>query len=399
MQKEGRLPPVRVMIKPLDNRPAFTLTDFLSYNFSSSLMVPVDTFSFQFVAPDDIPFYDRVKEGDIAVLEANGINVCTGVIDSVDISTDGEGGERVSVTGRDILAQFEDQDAISFQDKPIWIDKTTLLAAVKQLTANTKIQSVRVQDAPDGTFLFATEPGETKLSALQRFCEPLNCIFWTDGAGVLVIGKPNMRQAPTGQIVVSKADRISNVTSIKVVRSSTQIGNIIVPVWAGQETVTERVPENQRINNDAEGPTRLRKLSYRVPKTVVVSTPQGSSPQGGAQLNFLENSQGQRIGNTQKVQVASGGIGAHSLLVAHALREIARANFKEMIVQATVPGHYNDNGDPFVVDKVYQVFYDRGSVDEKMYLFQVEYEMDQNGMKTSLFFTKLGTICSDVRAL
>ena len=53
MDRDGRLPPVRLIIKPLDNRQSIVIEDFLSYQFSSSIMVPVDTFSFTFAAPDD----------------------------------------------------------------------------------------------------------------------------------------------------------------------------------------------------------------------------------------------------------------------------------------------------------------------------------------------------------
>jgi prophage tail gpP-like protein len=373
------------------------LQDFISYSFSSSILIPVDTFSFTFAAPDGPPFYEQVKEGDQAVLEANGYSVSTGVIDSIEIGIDGDGGEMVTVTGRDLLCQLEDQDAISVQDKPIWANRAPLIQAVKTLVENTVIQKVVLQDAPTGNYLFATEPGETKLSALQRFCEPLNCIFWLSGDGSLVVGKPNMRQAPAGEIIVSKSRRYSNVTAIKVLRSSTQIPNIIVPIWSGQEATQDRTPVGQRIYNAAAGPNRLRSLKWNVPKGVVVSAPNGSDAQSLSQINTIELANGQRLRDEVFPIVGDQAAGG-SILQAYAKREIARANHKEVIVQASLPGHYNDNARPFQVDTCYNVSYDRGSIEEKMYLFQVEYSMDRSGQRTLLYFCRLGTIVADVRS-
>lgn len=397
LQTEGRMPPVRLIIKPLDGSPSLIIQDFVTYTFSSSILIPVDTFSFTFAAPDGPPFYEQVKEGDQAVLEANGYSVSTGVIDSIDISTDGDSGEMITVTGRDLLCQLEDQDAISVQDKPIWANRAPLLQAVKTLIENTVIQKVNLQDAPTGNYLFATEPGETKMSALQRFVEPLNCIFWMEGDGSLKVGKPNMRQGPSGEIVVSKDRRYSNVTAIKVLRSATQIPNIIVPIWSGQETTQNRTPIGQRVYNAAEGPNRLRSLKWNVPKGVVVSTPTASDPQSLAQVNTIELANGQRLRDDVFPIVGDSAAGG-SILQAYAKREIARANHKEVIVQASLPGHYNDNAQPFVVDTCYNITYDRGSIEEKMYLFQVEYSMDRSGQRTNLYFCRLGTIVADVRS-
>lgn len=380
LELTGRLPPVSIVVTPIETaRQAFKLDRFLSYRFSSSILIPVDTFNFSFSAPDLDPFYSICKDGDIVTLFGNDVPLSTGIIDTVDTETDEQFGEKVELTGRDLMSQLEDQDAISIQDTPIWANSAPISQGIGLLLSNTRVNGFRLQDAPGGSYLFASEPGESKLAALQRFLEPLNCIPFMDPNGRLVIGRPSMSQPPVSTLFVLRDQRRSNCTSIKVVRSATSLPNIIVPIWTGQELVTDRTTIGQRVYNAAEGPTRLRQAGHRVPKTVVVSTPQAASAQDLADVN--------------RFKAASG-----NLLQAHAKREIARANQKELIVQIVVPGHYNENGDPYKVDTVYKIQYDRALIDENMYLYQVEYTGDNSGQRTSLYFCRLGTIVSDVRA-
>lgn len=378
--KTGRFPPVSLTIKPLDNSGNIVLDRFLSYNFTSSILIPVDTFNFNFVAPDGPALPSVIKEGDIVVLSANNIQLATGLIDQTEVETDGDFGEKGAISGRDLMAQLEDQDAISLDSKPLFANALSVQNGVRALLGDTRINRVELRGAPNSNYLLATEPGESKLAALQRFLEPLNCISWMGPQGQIIVGKPNFSQKARGHLYLSKTRRQSNVLHMKVTRASTQIANVIVPVWSGQEIVTDRVPPQQRLYNAAKGPARLFKLGHRLPKTVVVSAPNATDPQGLAGVNSLK-------------------AGGSNILQAYAKREIARQNQKELLVQAVVPGHFNDLGEPFVTDTVYRVEYDRGMVDENMYLYQVDYTLDESGgQKTNLYFCRLGTIVSDVKA-
>lgn len=402
IEKEGRFPPLTLSVKPLENverKPAkgllssegvigsalgvsnVSLTRFLGYRFTSSILIPVDQFQFEFVAPDGPPIYDQIKDGDIAVISANGQTIATGIIDVVEVETDADQGEKGFVQGRDLMSQLEDQDAISMDSTPIWANEFSVLNGVRKFLDNTRITKLAAKgEVPSSTYLLATEPGESKLAALQRFLEPLNCIAWMAADGTMLIGKPDMAQKPKGSLVLSKSKRTSNVLSMRATRNATSIPNAIVPVWVGQESVTDRVPAEQVLLNAAERPSRLFKLGHRIPKTVVVSTPIATDPQGLSSVNALK-------------------AGGANLLQSYAKRAMARSNIQELIVQAVVPGHYNENGEPYVTDTVYYVEYDRGSVFEMMYLFQCEYELtEKGGQRTNLWLCKLGTIVSDVRA-
>lgn len=386
----GRFPPVGLIVKPLDGGKEINLTRFLSYNFTSSILIPVDTFNFSYVAPDSPKAtIEYIKDGDIVVLTANNQPLATGIIDNSDIEVDNEFGEKGELGGRDLLSQLEDNDAISLDSTPIYASGLSIEAAVNKLLTNTRIRGVRLRGAPSGSkWLLATEPGESKLAALQRFLEPLNCLAWMDPDGYVVIGKPNMAQDPIGRLILSKSKRKSNVLSMKAARSSTRIPGAIVPVWSAQEDALNFVSKSQALLNGAPGPSRLYKLGHRVIKTVVVSTPQGADPQSLSQINGIAVAN--YSGNT-------GGGGP--ILNAYAKREMARANQQELIVQCVVPGHYNNLGEPFKVDTVYAIEFDRANVFENMYLFQVDYSLSlDKGQVTSLFFCKLGTIVSDVVA-
>lgn len=398
LQSDGRMPPIQLIIKPLGGsfdatNPLNTikaiagaddiaLQSFLSYSFNSSIIIPVDTFSFSFVTPDGPALNQQIRCGDIVTLEANNKTIATGIIDITEVETEAIFGEKSTISGRDMMGQLEDQDAISLSNKPIWLNSTSIRNGVLSLIENTRIKKVVERDAPGGSFLLATDAGESKLSALQRFLDPLNCIAWMGASGELIVGKPNFKQESSGRLVLSKKDRISNVLSMRVTRASTSIPNIIQPVWTGQELTVDRMPESQAVQNMAVEPSRLFKSGHKVPKTVVISNPKADDRISAAVLDSSLR--------------AAGG----NLLGYAALRELARANVNERIVQAVVPGHFNEDGEPYVVDTCYDIHYDRGDINgDKMYLYQVEYQMSEDrGQTTNLYFCNVGCIVAGVRA-
>lgn len=396
LDETGQLPPVELLIRPVTappeaERPVVNLTTFLDYQFSSSILIPVDSFQFTFAIPDDqTPFFEQVKEGDIVTLAANNVPLAVGIIDQLDIQTDPENGERITVVGRDLMGQLEDQDSVSLDSQIIYANKISLKDAVNKLIQNTRIQSVVERGSPVvSNALLATEPGESKLSALLRFLEPYNCLAWMDPFGNINIGKPNMAQTPkTTNIFCDRTGQNSNVLSIKAVRNSTQIPNVFVPISAEQATIQNRIGKQQAQYNNAAGPNRLYRAGHRLPKALVVSLPNSAAPDDLSKLNL--------INQILQVTTKNPANAFRSLLSYYANRERARQNQRELIVQVIVPSHFNDLGEPFVVDTIYNVFYERGSVNEPMYLFQVDYTGGERGQQTSLFFCKLNTIVADI---
>lgn len=380
VSKNGKFPPISLQIKPIEsNRKSVEFTQFEEYTFQNSILVPVDSFSFTARNPTGSgSIYDIIRDGDIAILKANGNIIATGLIDSVSISTDPDSGELVKVNGRTIIAQLEDQSAVNDADDPIWGNKLTLDGVVNALIGSTRINYYRLQQAPTGSFLLATEPGESKLSALIRYLEPLNCLTWMDADGTLVVGRPDMGADSKGMFYMDRDKRASNCLSIHANYSSTQIPNIIIPVWTGQETVQTRISPEQRVLNNAPGPSRLRNAGHRSPKTVVISTPSGADPQSLSTANQLT-------------------VAGSNILQAYAKREIARANTNEINVQINIQGHYNNDLNPIMTDTCYDIFYPRASVNEKMYLHTVAYSLNRStGQRTAMTFCRLGSIVADV---
>lgn len=379
LEKYGRLPPVTLLVTPLDGSKPITLDRFLTYNFKSSILVPVDQFTFTFVAPDDPqPFPNRVKEGDLITLFANGQPLATGIIDVVDVEVDNAYGEKVTVSGRDLTGQLADQDAVSINSEAIYGGQFSIAQAASKLIEATRIPRVLVQDATkQSKWLFATEPSESKLDALMRFLDPLNVLFWAGPTGSLIISKPNFAQATQGLLILSKERRKSNVFNMKAIRESNTIPNKVLPVWAGAELAQSAYPiREQALNNPAKGPARLRRLGSVLQKTSVFSSPQGTSAQDQSQVNLLT-------------------AGSSNLMQSIAKRLLSRGNHKELIVQATVLGHYNEKAKPYAVNQTYDVVFDRGAVDKKMFLFEVDYSGGEEGQKTNLFLCNLNTMVSD----
>jgi prophage tail gpP-like protein len=383
LAKNGRFPPVTLQVLPIDgSRQPVEFNRFSSYSFVTSVIVPVDSFQFTMRNPTlEGSLLNFVRDGDIAVLKANGQVVCTGIVDTVNVKTGPDVGEEVVVQGRNLLSQLEDQSTVNDVDDPIWGNRMGFDAVINALIMNTRINFYRTQQAPTlpSLPLFATEPGESKLSALMRYLEPLNCLVWSDADGTAVLGRPDMGGDVLGSFMMDRENRAANCLSIQANYSSTRIPNIVLPIWTGQETVQSRVTKEQAVPNNAKGPKRLLSQGHRVTKCVVVSNPQGSDPQALSQTNQL---------------VLSGG---SNVLQAYAKRELARANVGELGVQVNIKGHYNSDLDPIMPDTNYQIVYPRASVNEDMYLHTVEYGMEEKeGQRTSLFFCKKGAIVADV---
>lgn len=382
--KTGRFPPVRLEITSLLNASKLQFDKFQSYKFSSNILVPVDAFSFTFAAPgEEKPFSSYVLEGDIATLFANNKQVTTGIVDQIEVDV-GEDGEHATVNGRDMMSQLEDNAAVSILKKPMWGKSQTLQAATRQLIEGTRISSDNLlfQDAPKKSYLFSTEPGESRLSALLRFMEPLNVIAWMNPDGKLVIGRPNMAQQPIGTFVLNKKQRLSNVLNMRATFSATSIPNKIVVLYNDVQSSQIGIAKNQIFNNAAAAPSRLRKKGHVIIKAIMVSNPSGADSQSLSSANPF---------------IAAAG--SDTLLQAYAKRELARANINECQVQVVVPGHYNASGDFLRPDTVYNIDFDRAGIQKAMYCFAAEWNLTPDrGQFTVLSFCNLGSIVSEVKA-
>ena len=384
LDKNGRFARVSLQVQPIARgREGVTIDRFLSYSFSSSVLVPVSSFSFEIKLADDFALKNYVRPGDIVTINAgeNQISLCTGIVDTTEVETDGTSGERCYIVGRDLMSQLEDNDAISIKSVPMWGNATTIDEVMHHMLKHTRIRSdFANRGVTDKPLLFATEPGESKLTALQRFLEPINCLAWMSPDGRIIVGRPNMKQPPISEIYCSRADRQSNVLAIKSTRSETLVANIAVALWTGQETSANKTGKEQRFENPAEGPKRLRDANHLVIRTIVVSSPVSNNAQGLSDVNKLE-------------------AGSSSFLQGYAKRLVARENINELVVQVVMPGHFDPKGKPYVVDTVHHVYYDRDGIDDDLYCFGVSYEMSEaQGPTTRLQFCKFGSIVADVEA-
>lgn len=391
LDKDGRLPPVKLEVYPLDQSGRFnkgnpfTIERFTSYSFSSSILVPVDTFGFAFrpeppKREDRSTYYDRIVcEGDTVQLTVDGEAIATGYVDARDTETDVDRGITLQMQGRDLMGFLEDNDAVNPDATILWANTANINDVLPTLLKNTRIRGFELRNIDKNVkSLFATNPGESKLAALQRFLDPLNALAWMTSGGKLVCGKPSFDSASQGTLGVRSFDRESNVLAFRAHRAAGQIPNAVLSIWTGMESVQTIVSKKQLKLNAAKGPSRLYQAGHRIFRTLATSAPDANdTKQGLAEVQRL---------------ISQGANYLDSL----AARELARENINELLVTCTVPGHLNAQGDPYVPDQCYDIVHDADGIDEKMYLFAVEYALSEDsGEVTHLSFCKLNTIVAE----
>ncbi len=380
LDQQGRLPAVKLEVQPLEGKP-YTIERFISYNFNSNILIPVDTFTFTFKpAPpkSERETYDKlIKEGDLVQLTVAGKAISTGYVDSISIDTDNNG-SRMTVFGRDLMGMLEDNDAVNPDATIMYAGSANILEVISVILKGCRIRNAQYRNvASDVHSLFATYPGESKLAALQRFMDPLNAIAWMSAGGEIIIGKPSFDAPPSGTIGIRQMGtrRMSNVLSMRVMRAAGQIPNAVAAVWQGLEGLQSGFTKNTFTYNQAEGPSRLFKAGHKIYRCLPTGRPEGGDSKDGL-------TEAQRI-------IAQGGNYLDSLEA----REIARSNVAELTVSATVSGHMNDNDEPYSADQTYDVVHDAAGISKKMYLSGVDYSLTEDaGQITSLTFINLNTI-------
>lgn len=392
LKKFGRFPPVELRITPLAPRRAsrrgpktVVIDKFLTYQFNQSMLIPVDNFTYSFSAPSDTaPFTDYCLEGDIVTIYVNNTLVAKGIVDQIEIECDGDSGEKVTVNGRNMLGQLEDQDCVTLNMQPIFGENTNVITAIEKLIEGTRLpRKVVSQDAPNFNTLVRTEAGEKKLSAILRILEPVNCLLWSGPDGTLIVGKPDFGQPIAGKMMINKSKRSSNVLSMRVVRSATSLPSRYVACLTAIEASVNYVMQKNRVyQNPAEGAARLFREGHTNTKTVVSSNTVGADPAG--------------FDNASRIIVAEKP--GTNMLDQMVFRQIAKDNFNELLVTTVMAGHCDENGFPFIPDSIYNIEYDRANVQENMYLYSVEYHgSSERGQWSILNFCKLGTIVEGSR--
>lgn len=396
LDTEGRSPSVKMEVQPIDNvdrggfSKPFTLDGFNSYHFASNILVPVDAFSFVFKPPmprnNSETWNKIIRPGDLLQLTINDQPLATGFCTVPEISTDDDGSV-IHFEGLDMLGYLESSDAVTPSSNIIYANSAKIEEVIGKLIENTRIDQLgyEIQGVPkDVASLFATQPGESKLASLQRFLDPLNAIAWTSPSGKLVVGRPDFSSDSQGTLgfrVMGDGVRRGNVLNMRIRDQSAQIPNSVIVVWTGNEGLASVQKQNER-RNSAEGPSRLYKAGHTLYRCLPTSVPDANDVKDGlSELNRL---------------IAQGG----DYLGALAAREFARENTNELVVTCSVYGHLNSLGNPFVVNTCYDLVHDAAGLDEKMYLFGVDYELSESGGQiTHLSFCKLNTIVASSGAV
>ena len=376
--------PIELEVLPIGESSGAKLKNFMSYSFDKNILTPAS--AFRFTAGDtDFNVISSIRSGDTVGLwvrnksgEKN--QIATGFVDETDCHTSGEV-EEFAVTGRDTISQLVDNSAIDSKNKIIMLSKITLKNAALELIKNTRmVQNIIDRSIPTGELLFRTNPGETKISALQRYLEYCNCLIWADVDGTAIIGKPRMHQASMGNLICKKSDpKLNNVLDI---RSRRNLTNAIRKIAVQLQTLSITDPTLSTVEN--KGEEILEKSNYLIGKSIYRTFTLGNGEDAVNQIY--------QLGSNPTSNVITN-IGQ-----ALAAREIAHSNMEILDVTCVVKGHINENGVPYDVDQVYTINYEKDDIDDDMYVYAVKYDLtEEHGMLTTLRLCKLYTIVADVR--
>jgi prophage tail gpP-like protein len=281
------------------------------------------------------------------------------------------------------MGQLTDQHCVTIDCKPIWGNDLDIEAVCNELIETTRIKGVVTQDAPSKPFLFATEPGESRLNALLRYLDPINCLSWMSPDGYLTVGRPNFSGPESGTLICNKEKRRSNVTHMSASRSATQVPSVIAGLYADSQKELVGLPKEQVFTNSNSRVQELKKRGHQIFRAITSSVPSGATPEDFRSLAELQ------VAGTPK-----------TMLEYMAAREFARANANVLQVKAVVPGHFNDDGKPYMPDTLYAIDFDRGGVNEVMYCYGVEWSLSPTQGQTSvLSFCPVNTLVAGAKAL
>lgn len=357
---------------------------FTSYNFERNILTPAS--AFRFTAPGvEKALRTAIRSADLVTLwivDQGGKKqqIGTGIVDETDTHVL-PGNVEYLITGRDTLAQLVDNSAIDANNKIVNTENVRIDTLLATLIKGTRIPPAYViQQVPNGALLFQTNPGETKINALQRYLEFMNCLVWTNPSGQIVLGKPNFTQNLSGKLILSSSNPDSNNVidgrcrrgpNMAIRQIVTQL-QTLGQVDANSYTVNNNDKDMLKISGSKGGRSVYRSFNYG---------------QGNDTINQLTQV-GNQSGNPQN-------IGAHL-----SLREIARENMKIIDVEMVVRGHINESGLSYNVDQIYNVQMDDDDVSEDMYVYSCAWELTiDHGMITRLKLCRLHTICAGGDAL
>lgn len=363
---------------------ASSLRTFTSYSFAKNILIPASPF--RFTAPSiDKELRTSIRSGDLATLWVpcpDGVKrqIATGIIDETDTHVIPTQVDYV-LSGRDLIGQLVDNSVIDPQNKIINTTNITIASFAKILVEGTRIPpQILTQQDPNTKLLIATNPGETKINALQRYLDYTNCLVWAAPNGQLILGKPNFAQKRSGTLSMSISNpSVNNMLECRVQRNLNHaIRQIVYQLQScGQVDPT---PGTKRNNDKDMKPLFNAGVGMSVYRTFTY----GSGTEAANTVTQIGNQDGNPRGIGDELS----------------LRELARENIKICDVEVVVRGHVNDLGKPYNIDQVYAVKIEDDDVNEDMLVYSCNYELTlDHGMITRMRLCRLGTIVAYTDAL
>ena len=207
----------------------------------------------------------------LPIFDSSYLPLAMGFVDETDTHVTPQSIEYV-LSGRDTIGRLVDNAVVDANNAIINTKQVTLETILKVLLKNTGMpqQYVLSGSVPNSPMLFQTNPGETKISALQRYLEFSNCLIWSDAFGRAVMGKPNFSQASSGTLAISSTETSrNNLLEARVRRNlNLSIRQIVTQLQTmgqvdpGAFTVKNQDPDMKAVTQNYVGRSVYRVFSY-----------------------------------------------------------------------------------------------------------------------------------------
>ena len=274
-----------IRIEAVDRGQPIELTEVINFQMTMDMLEFADQFSFEI--PFDKTIYDAATLDSLIRIWVDDVPTLTGFVDTVERSGS-RNGSMLAVSARDRggrlvdesapLKKFLNMDIVQLAEamtKP-WFKEVSLSnARNRDLLRGRRARKARAFKEPAigrrRDLGVKVEPGESRISVLQRFLEQADLLAWSSGDGeTFVIGKPNYDQGIQYRFFApgenSSRMQDGNVLSYNHRQdASDRFAKVVVCGSSNGDSVNygKRVTSRRGVSEDSTG-------TFKFPKTLII---------------------------------------------------------------------------------------------------------------------------------
>lgn len=318
-------------------------TTWTRYQVERDLLTPAATWTVEVADPADEDVA-TITEGTAIVLMVGKTILLRGWVDERQLSSSRDGGDRLSLSGRDLAGPLVDCNP-----PRSWSQKnTTLVDLARRVLAELGVTATVVAESPQASEAIRwahAEPGETFWELLARLARARRCMIWV-GASSLHIGRPDYTSEPVGDLQRATARPLSLANNV--------LGAEITWKVSGRRS-------HVTVLGQAEGPWDDAQLVGKAKDQELVD-----------------------LGLYRPMVVDDGEIKSTSQARARARYEASKRRGEALVATYTVPGHGPKAGQVWTPNTRVNVFDERAGLQGVHWLAACSFGKDRGGTTTRL---------------